>query len=376
MPELECSGMLHKITPKTRRNFYKILPFGVIWLLVGWVFLISERLYVNNRIINDEIEIVLTPKVFLFASFCIFLLGIQIGLVENFVWPKRFISISFRKKIIIKFLIYMFMLALAIAVIYPIATMIELGIGINNPLVWERASQFMASTMFLNALLQLSVALLLCTLYSAISEHLGYSVLLSFFTGKYHKPVVERRIFMFLDMKRSTVIAEKLGHDQYFKLLFDYYDLMSSPIINHYGEVYQYIGDEVVVTWKEQLGLTEQHCIRCFFEIKNNLSNKASYFEEKYGIVPDFKAGQHLGEVTTGIIGALKKETVFVGDVLNVSARIQGLCNEYQSDIIISQDLLDSLDSTDDFETNQLGEITLKGKSRETGIYSVISVSI
>ena len=57
--------------------------------------------------------------------------------------------------------------------------------------------------------------------------------------------------------------------------------------------------------------------------LKNRLKSRTAWYNQKFGVNPDFKAGIHLGEVTTGEIGALKKEIIFTGDVLNTTARIQ-----------------------------------------------------
>ena len=130
---------------------------------------------------------------------------------------------------------------------------------------------------------------------------------------------------MFVDMKSSTSFAEQLGHKTYFRFLSDYYDQLSNAIIQNKGEVYQYVGDEIVVTWEKADGLQYHNCIRCFYDMKQSLQKKSGYFEKTYGVVPSFRAALHLGQVTTGEIGALKKEIFFTGDVLNVTARIQRL---------------------------------------------------
>jgi len=264
----------------------------------------------------------------------------------------------------------MAMMVLAISITYPTAVVIETKSSFADPEVWNQTGIFLLSLLFFNALFQLSFSLLLCLLYSAISENLGHDVLLNFYTGKYHKPVIERRIFMFLDMKDSTVTAEKLGHVQYFKLLEAYYELMSNPIINCLGEVYQYIGDEVVVTWKSDRGFIDNNCVKCFFDIKENLQLKHTHFMNEYGVIPDFKAGVHVGETTVGEIGALKKEIVFVGDVLNTTARIQGTCNENNADLIISDELMSGLDEKR-MVTHSLGNIRLKGKAKGIELFSV-----
>ena len=358
-------------SPKFKRNVSRIVPFGLIWLLTGWMFTLSEALLPKNQGVNSAVDINLTLPVFLFAAFSLTSLGLLVGTLETLVLQKRFLGYSFLRKTIFKFCIYMAIMFLAISITYPTAVAIESNSNVSSSEIWRQTGDFLLSPLFFNALLQLSFSLLLSLLYSAISENLGHNVLLNFYTGKYHKPIVEKRIFMFLDMKGSTAIAEQLGHVNYFKLLGDYYDLMSDPIINHSGEVYQYIGDEVVVSWKSPEGYQNNNCIRCFFEIKENLEKKRDHFLSRYGVVPDFKAGIHFGEATAGEIGALKKEIVFVGDVLNTTARIQGMCGEYQSDLIISDHLKSVLDEPSPFTITPLGDIKLKGKKGSMGLFSV-----
>jgi len=359
------------VTPKFKRNIVRIIPFGLIWLFTGWLFSLSEALLPNSENIDTTTDINLTLPVFIFATLAMTSLGLLVGVIETLILQKRFLGYSFLRKITFKFLIYLLLMLLAICITYPTAVVIESGASFADLWIWEKTGRFLLSPLFFNALLQLSFSLFLCLLYSAVSENLGHSVLLNFFTGKYHSPVVERRIFMFLDMKGSTTIAEKLGHVKYFELLGEYYDLMSNPIINHLGEVYQYIGDEVVVTWKAMQGFENSNCIKCFLNIKQNLKRKQEYFLNKFGVIPDFKAGIHIGEATTGEIGALKKEIVFVGDVLNTAARIQGMCNEHNAELIISNDLRSGLQDNGVYITRPLGDIQLKGKSGAVKLFAV-----
>ena len=93
--------------------------------------------------------------------------------------------------------------------------------------------------------------------------------------------------------------------------------------------------------------------------------------QKKYGLAPDFKAGLHVGEVTTGEIGALKKEIFYTGDVLNTTARVQGLCNEHDADLIITSDLLNRLDNPNQWSSEYIGELSLKGKSNPVKLYKM-----
>lgn len=365
--------MAIKVTPKFKRNLIRVIPFGIIWLASGSMFLLAETVATGNQNLNPESMITLSWPVFLFASFAITVVGMLVGAIEMVVLEKRFRHQTLTKKIIYKFGIYIFLMILIIAITYPIAAIIELDTNLSDPRIWKKMKQFFLSIIFLNTLAQLGFSLLLSLIYAAISENLGPQVLLNFFTGKYHRPKIETRIFMFLDMKSSTTIAEKLGHVRYFEMLRDYYDAMSDAIISHRGEVYQYVGDEVVVSWKHHLGVENNNCIKCFFAIKKGMHQRHDRFMEKFGIVPDFKAGMHVGDVTTGEIGALKKEIVFTGDVLNSTARIQALCTENKADLIISEALVSLLPGKEMMTFRDLGTSVLRGKSAALQLVAVDS---
>ena len=175
---------------------------------------------------------------------------------------------------------------------------------------------------------------------------------------------------MFLDMKSSTTIAEQLGHVRYFEMLKEYYVDLSDPIIEFGGEIYQYVGDEVIVTWKAKDGFAH-NALHCFFAMQEALKNQSEKYQSAYGLVPTFKAGIHYGNVTTGEIGVIKREITFSGDVLNTTARIQGLCNTYEVDLLISGKLAKALVSDNDFKAIALGEAELRGRNEKMDLFTV-----
>ena len=230
---------------------------------------------------------------------------------------------------------------------------------------------FLTSSTHLSTDLQLVVQLGVSLFYAEISENIGHGIMINFFTGKYHTPTEEKRIFMFSDMKSSTTIAEKLGHIKYFELLREYYNDLSDAIVKYSGEIYQYVGDEIIVSWNYKDGIENNNCIKCFIAMKEDLRKRADWYNEKFGLLPAFKAGFHVGKVTTGEIGALKKEIIFTGDVLNSTARIQGLCNQYKVDLLISGDLMKSLDLDSEFKIKSLGKNELRGKVVNIEVYTM-----
>ena len=176
---------------------------------------------------------------------------------------------------------------------------------------------------------------------------------------------------MFLDMKSSTTIAEELGHIKYFELLKSYYFDLSDAIIKNEGEVYQYVGDEIVMSWKFSKGIKNNNCVNCFFDMKAALEKKKGYYLKTYGVHPEFKAGIHFGEVTIGEIGVLKKDIFFTGDVLNTTARIQSLCNKYSVEFIASKKLIEHLNLGKNYSLSALKTEKLRGKTKLVDLVAI-----
>lgn len=360
------------LSPKSKRNISRIIPFGVIWLVLGWINLFSQEAAKQNQNLNPSGAINVTTEVFVFASIAVITVGLLIGAIEVLWLGNLFSKKSFSLKIGYKVIFYSFFLLLVILITYPLAAGVELHKSPLDPIVWKRFSNFITSIEFASTMVSISFSLFLSLFYSEISENIGHGILMNFFTGKYHKPIEEKRIFLFSDMNSSTTIAEQLGHIKYFELLREYYSDFSDAIIRHSGEVYQYIGDEIVISWKYEDGIINNNCINCFFAMKAALKERTDWFTATFGVVLTFKAGLHVGKVTTGEIGALKKEIIFTGDVLNTTARIQGLCNNYNVDILVSEDLINVLQLGIVFQVTSLGIADLKGKEEKMELFTIL----
>lgn len=199
---------------------------------------------------------------------------------------------------------------------------------------------------------------------------LGKGNLLRFIKGDFYYPRVENRIFMFVDLRGSTKIAEKLGHLAYSQFLQDcFYDL---HVVQKFGaEVYQYVGDEVVLSWRVRRGMDYSKCLNAFWAFEQTLENRAEYYEQKYGQTPTFKAGIHLGEVTTAEVGEIKREIAYHGDTMNVASRIQEKCNDYDRTLLVSEYFHSKLKVNGACEVELMGEEMLRGKKEQVNIYAI-----
>lgn len=198
---------------------------------------------------------------------------------------------------------------------------------------------------------------------------LGEGNLWKLLMGKFYTPREEERIFMFLDLQSSTQLAETLGHIQYSKLIQDCFNDLGVVVENE-AEIYQYVGDEAILTWKLIDGIRNQNCLNAYFNFKSRLALKEEYYQQHYQCLPFFKAGIHAGIVTVTEVGKYKKEIAYHGDTINTSARIQGKCNEYKQELLISEYLMDKL-NTEAYGFEGIGSIALRGKKSEVPMYAV-----
>lgn len=203
------------------------------------------------------------------------------------------------------------------------------------------------------------------------TERFGKGVFIKILMGSYKIPKEENRIFMFLDLKDSTTIAEKLGHQKYSQFIQDCFFDLNEIILNHDAEIYQYVGDEAVLSWPYKKGLASNNCLGLFFAFQQQLELRKAYYFEKYSIYPEFKAGLHGGTLMVAEVGSVKKELAYHGDVINTSARIQAKCNTYKVSLLISEKLLKDLNIDEFSISKSLGYVQLKGKQEEVIIYAV-----
>ncbi len=354
--------------PKYIRYFKQILPFGMIWFIFAFIYCLLEYGLLGDL---EAYPTTGNPydfkQSFLFTLSFSFFIGLMQGVIEVSWLRKQFGNNSLWMKIVLKSSFYL-ILTIVVIVLMSILNNV---LYVSEVTAIEDLKKFMSVFAFWSIVLFVIVISGIAVFFSEISEYFGDGVFFNFFFGKYHRPIQEKRIFMFLDMKSSTTIAEEIGHKRYFDLIKDYYADMTDPIVETFGEIYQYVGDEIVVSWQAKRGLYNNNCIACFDKISTIFEKRKSYYIETFGIAPEFKAGYHLGEVTSGEIGIAKRDIVYTGDILNTTARIQEKCNTYDAKILISGELYSELTETTNFSSTKIGELLLRGKRQVVQLYKV-----
>jgi adenylate cyclase len=359
------------LSQKTRRNITRIIPFGVLWLVFSILYVLLEK-----SLLGDLDHYPLTGVPYDFARNVLTLplsglvIGILSGILEISYFSKMFSKKSFSAKIVFKSIVYLIVFLIFLIVITLINTLAEHQVqsldDLSSP-TWK----FFTTYSIIGILLYIASVVVITQFYAEFRESIGLNTLNNFFLGTYHRPVVEERIFMFVDMKSSTTIAESLGHVRYFEMLKEYFLDLSNAVIDHAGAIYQYAGDEMIVSWKLRKGLKGDKSINCFFAMRRTLEMQSAKYNTRFGLLPAFKAGLHYGMVTAGEIGSLKKEIIFTGDVLNTTARIQGLCNQFSTDLLVSEDLVKVLTLPGIYQITSVGETYLKGGNKPMELFAI-----
>ncbi len=361
-----------KIAPDQRRDLYKIIQFGLIWSMGGILYSLIEYGILGNSKTYPATNNLYDFETSILSSFLSSLLiGLLIGALETKIVAKYDKTRSFRQKIIFKTGLYLALIVFLLLVSMLLLFSSRLAVSMFDSKVIDSILQFVSNFSFWSILIFASVITILTLFVAEVSDYLGSGVFNNFFTGKYHHPIEEERIFMFLDMTASTTIAEKLGHKEYFNLLRKYYADLTEAIVQTGGEVYQYAGDEVIVSWNMKKGLADNNCIECFFKTIAIFQKSSDEYIKRFGVVPTYRAGFHFGKVTTGEIGVLKKEIFFTGDVLNTTSRIQSTCKQHNIDMLISKDLLAVLNSTEEYDIVPIGECELKGRNEKIDLFTM-----
>jgi len=160
--------------------------------------------------------------------------------------------------------------------------------------------------------------------------------------------------------KDSTPIGEKLGTKEYFRFIRDFIYFVSIAVIEFNGRIYQYVGDEVVVSWTYSQANVKR-CMDALIEARRLLQKNSNRFRRMYGVTPEFRVGIHVGDVTVGEIGVIKKDIAMSGDTMNTTARIRTACSELNQKFVVSKTFADLVDLKE-WQQEDLGAIELKGK--------------
>jgi adenylate cyclase len=216
---------------------------------------------------------------------------------------------------------------------------------------------------FWSSFITAAVISVLMNLGIGIANIIGPRAFLNFITGRYHSPIEESRFVLFVDIAGSTGLAERLGGVAIHRLLDRTFRLLTLAVVDYRGEVLNYVGDEVIVTWRERDGAVDCRPLRCFAAMRDELSGASSQFEREFGAAPRIRGSLHFGPVIVGEIGDVKRAIVFNGDVMNTAARLEELSRTVDGGFLASRTAMERFNSAAPFAIRDLGRLPIRGRA-------------
>lgn len=197
----------------------------------------------------------------------------------------------------------------------------------------------------------------------AVTNVIGPRAFIHLVTGRYHTPVEENRFVLFVDIAGSTTLAERLGGLGIHRFLDRTFRTLTGPVIDYRGEILNYVGDEIIVTWTEASGAVDCRPLRCFLAMRAILQQLQGRFEKEFGVAPRIRGSLHFGTVIVGEIGDVKRAIVFNGDVMNTAARLEEQSRNIEGGFVASRAAVNRFKSALPVPLHDLGVRDIRGKS-------------
>lgn len=315
---------------------------GLIGIGLGWLIAASGRGMAAGAMIG----------VLIAAGIISFDVSWTLGLI-----PRRWREAPFLVVMITRSLVWLAVIVLGISLPQLIVAGVPFAEMVDSQYVVMVALTFVVTLLF--------------NFVGQVNRLLGRRVLVRLILGRYHRPREEVRVFLLIDLRESTQIAERLGNLRYHAFLKRFIGDVTGSVVRYQGEVYRYVGDQVILTWIADEGLRDARCVQAVFAISDSLEAGRREYEAEFGMAPSFWAGLHVGPVVAGEVGTIKHEIAFLGDTVNTAARIEQATKDLQRPLLASADVVSALDLPDNISTESLGRFELRGVEESVELFAM-----
>jgi len=330
-----------RMSISTRRKWSSILlAVAIFALLAGLVTLARGRLPPIFGVLNA------------------ILVGTGVGLFEEF-YVQSLRGRWFRN---IHPLLSIAIYTLVVAILFVIATNIThllLRPFYPAPVPWRR----------LPFILPIVIAVSVIGIVVMRAVHfIGIETLFHLMIGTYHRPVVEQKVLVFVDINNSTALAERLGALKIKSLVGKFLFDISKPLTDYGGEIYLYKGDGLIVIWDWDEAVRNDRILRALDALFASVRREHDSYVEQFGVMPSFRIGVHGGDVVVSEQGDTKRSIGIYGSTINIASRMEEAAKTHGVACAISGDVVQALsDATD--RLHRIGFEKVKGISAEIPIF-------
>jgi len=181
----------------------------------------------------------------------------------------------------------------------------------------------------------------------------------------------KRLTFLFSDIRGFTPISEKYQKDPQglTELINRFLDNQTEIILKHGGTIDKYMGDCIMAFWGAPLDDENQveNATKAVLEMRESLGELNERLREEGLDQINTGAGINTGLCVVGNFGSSTRfDYSVLGDSVNLAARLESSCKEYDTDLIISEHSL-----LDDYDYEFLDQVKVKGKNEPVEIYTI-----
>jgi adenylate cyclase len=201
-----------------------------------------------------------------------------------------------------------------------------------------------------------------------VAHFIGIDTLFHLMIGTYHRPVVEEKVLMFLDINDSTALAARLGAIETKSFLGKFLFDISAPITNNDGEIYLYKGDGLIALWAWRQAVSGGRILQAIDAVFAAVERERAAYLDQFGAVPDFRIGVHGGEVVVSEQGDTKRAIGIYGNTINIAARMEEAAKVHGVACVISGDVARALPGSPD-RLAPIGHEKVRGIAIEIPIF-------
>ncbi|HMF41610.1 MAG TPA: adenylate/guanylate cyclase domain-containing protein [Polyangia bacterium] len=188
------------------------------------------------------------------------------------------------------------------------------------------------------------------------------------------EPTHRKVTIMFADLKGFTPLSERIPPAEMVEMLNGYFRAMNGALVAHHGHLSRLMGDGLMALF----GALEHNPWQTADAVKAALAMRAAlaaYNQEiaRRGLAKlEFGVGIHTGDVVAGVMGSDRfMEFTVIGDPVNIAARVEALTRVHQVDILVTEDVMKTLDPR--FVARAMPPVAVKGKTEPIATFAIES---
>ena len=156
-----------------------------------------------------------------------------------------------------------------------------------------------------------------------VVHFIGIETLFHLTIGTYHRPVVEQKVLIFVDINNSTALAERLGALKIKSLVGKFLFDISKPITDHGGDIYLYKGDGLIAIWDWGDAVRGNRLLSAIDAVFAAVRRERPRYMAQFGVVPAYRIGVHGGDVVVSEQGDTKRSIGIYGSTINIASRME-----------------------------------------------------